>query len=192
MRKIAAVLASLGIVASLAAPAPAPAQTRLPMAVAGQTQTPRVVAGLWLRQISSEQNLDGDHTTYYVSIYRKQGPNGEKHLIVGPRPVGDWHVVDGKAVGPSIADRLIQANFRGDTRYVIRLTHGDGSAALPGDPEIEFALDAGNHVVAFVPEATQCAATPDRQPGIYLSAAHTWLWITVEQPGLTQPEIVPC
>ena len=192
MRKTAAFLATLGIVATLAAAVPAHAQTLLPMAAAAQTQSPRVVADLWLRQISSDQNLDGDHTTYYVSIYRKQGPQGEKHLIVGPRPVGDWHVVDDKAVGPSIADRMIQANFRGDTRYVIRLTHGDGSAALPGDPEIEFALDAGNHVVAFVPLAMQCTATPDRQPGIYLSAARTWLWITVEQPGLTQPAILPC
>ncbi len=193
MRKTAVVLASLGIVAVLAAAAPAQAQNLLAMAAPTQTQKQRVVADLWLRQISNDQNLDGDHTTYYVSIYRKQGPQGEKHLIVGPRPVGEWRVVNGKAVGPSVADRLIQANFRGDARYVIRLTHGDGNTPLPDNPDVEFALDAGNHVIAVVPQAMQCPATPDRQPGIYLkSAAHTWLWITVEQPGLTQPEIATC
>lgn len=163
------------------------------MAATAQTPRNRVVADLWLRQISNDQNLDGDHTTYYASVYRKQGPQGEEHLIVGPRPVGEWRTVDGKAVGQTVADRLIQANFRGDARYVIRLTHGDGNALLPENPGIEFALDAGNHVVALVPQAMQCSATPDRQPGISLNpAAHTWLWITVEQPGLPQPEIATC
>jgi hypothetical protein len=177
MRKTAAVLAALGIVAVFAAAVPAPAQNR------------RVTVDLWLRQISNDQNLDGDHTSYYVAIYRKQGPQGEEHRIVGPRLVGEWRVVNNKGVGPNVADRLIRASFFGNTRYVIRITHGDGRDLLPGNPVVEYALDAGNHVIAIGPEPMYCSTTPDRQPGIYLKEpAHTWLWITVEVPGLSQPE----
>ena len=193
MRKTATVLTTLGIVAMLGAAAPARAVDLLAMATASQTQPRRVVADLWLRQLSNDQNLDGDRTTYYVSVYWKVGAKGEEHLIVGPRPVGEWRVVGDRAVGPNIAQRLIQARFSGDRRYVIRITHGDGRAALPNHPAVEFALDAGNHVIALVPEAMRCAATPERQPGIYLQEpAHTWLWITAEAPGLRQPEISVC
>src|SRR5689334_22006445 len=130
MRKTATALAALGMVAMLAAAAPAIAQNLMPVAVSAQTETGarRTVADLWLRQISNDKNLDGDRTTYYLSVYRKQGPQGEEHRIVGPRPVGEWHLSGEWATGPSIADRLIRADFRGDTRYVVRLTHGDGSA----------------------------------------------------------------
>jgi len=193
MRKTATVLTALGTVAVLAAVAPAQAQTLLAAAGPAQTQNRRVVADLWLRQISNDQNLDGDHTTYYVAVYRKLGPQGEEHRIVGPRPVGEWHLVNNQGVGPNIADRLIQARFGGDMRYVIRITHGDGNATLPDNPAVEFALDAGNHVIAIVPEAMHCSGTPDRQPGISLKApAHTWLWITVETSGLSQPQIGTC
>ena len=190
MRKTATVLAALGIAAVLAPAAPAQAQKLITIPVPHNN---RVVADLWLRQITNDQNLDGDHTTYYVTIYRKQGPQGEEHRIVGPRLVGEWRVADGKGIGPDIADRLIQARFRGDARYVIRLTHGDGTAPLPNDPGIEYALDAGNHIVAMVPEAMQCSDTAERQAGIYLKEpSHTWVWITVETPGLTAPEIATC
>jgi hypothetical protein len=193
MRKTATVLTALGIVEMLAAAVPAPAQTLLAPADAAQTANPCVVADLWLRQVANDQNLDGDHTTYYVSVYWKLGPQAEEHHIVGPRPIGEWRVVNNKSVGPSIADRLIQARFSGDIRYVIRITHGDGNARLPDNPAVEFALDAGNHVIALVPEAMQCSATPDRQPGISLTGpAHTWLWITVEEAGLSQPQIATC
>lgn len=188
MRKTA-MLAALGVTAMLAAAAPAQAQKLIVLPV---PHSNRVVADLWLRQISNDQNLDGDHTTYYVTIYRKRGPQGEEHRIVGPRLVGEWRVVDGKGVGPDIADRLIQAHFRGDARYVIRITHADGTAPLPDNPAVEYALDAGNHIVAIVPEAMQCSA-PDRQPGINLKTPeHTRLWITVETPGLKTPEIATC
>ena len=184
MRKTAT-LAALGVVAALAAAAPAQAQKLIVLPVPHNN---RVVADLWLRQIATDQNLDGDHTTYYVSVYRKQGPQGEEHRILGPRLIGEWHLVNDTAVGPNIADRLVQAHFRGDARYVIRITHGNGTAALPGNPSVEYALDAGNHVVAIVPEAMQCSGAPDRQRGIDLKTPdHTRLWITVEEPGLAQP-----
>jgi len=197
MRKTATLaargLVALGIVGALAAAAPAQAQKLLAPVDPAQAQTRHVVADLWLRQISNDQNLDGDHTTYYVTVYRKQGPQGEEHRIVGPRPVGEWRLVNDTGVGPIIADRLVQAHLRGDTRYVIRITHGDGNAPLPDNPAIEFALDAGNHVIAIVPEALQCSGTPDRQPGIDLKTPdHTRLWITVERPGLSEPLTGTC
>jgi hypothetical protein len=190
MRNTTMGLAALGIAAALAAASSAQAQRLITLPVPHNN---RVVADLWLRQISNDQNLDGDHTTYYVTIYRKHGPQGEEHRIVGPRLVGEWRVVDGKGVGPDIADRLIQARFRGDARYVIRITHGDGTVPLPNDLGIEYGLDAGNHIVAIVPEAMQCSDTAERQAGIYLKEpSHTWLWITVESPGLKAPEIATC
>ena len=152
MRKTATALAALGIAAVLAPAVPAQAQKLITLR-APQAQNRHVVADLWLRQISNDQNLDGDHTTYYVAVYRKLGPQGEEHRIVGPRPVGEWHLVNNQGVGPNIADRLIQARFGGDIRYVIRITHGDGNATLPDNPAVEFALDAGNHVIAIVPES---------------------------------------
>ena len=189
MRNTAIILGALGVTAVFAAAAPAQAQHMITIPA---PHTNRVVADLWLRQIANDQNLDGDHTTYYVTVYRKRGPQGEEHRIVGPRLVGEWHVVDGKTAGPEIADRLIQARFKGDARYVIRITHGDGTSPLPGNPAVEYALDAGNHVVAMVPEAMQCSA-PDRQPGIDLKEpSHTRLWITVETPGLKAPETAIC
>ena len=193
MRKTATVLTALGIVAVFVAAAPAQAQNLLAAAGSAQTRNGRVVTDLWLRQISNDQNLDGDHTTYYVSVYWKFGPRGEEHRIVGPRLISEWRLVNNEGVGPNIADRLIRAHFWGDIRYVIRLTHGDGNATLPDNPAVEFALDAGNHVIAIVPEAMRCSGAPDRQPGIYLKApAHTWLWITVETAGLSQPQIGTC
>jgi hypothetical protein len=192
MNKTATALTALVIAAVLAA-APAQAQNLLVVAGPMQTQNRGVVADLWLRQISNDQNLDGDHTTYYVTIYRKLGPRGEEHRIVGPRLVGEWRLVKSKGVGPNIADRLVRARFRGDIRYVVRVTHGDGNTALPDNPAVEFALDAGNHVIAIVPEAMQCSGTSERQPGISLKeSSHTWLWITVETPGLSQPRIATC
>jgi hypothetical protein len=190
MRKTTVGLAALAIAAALAAASSAQAQRLITLPVPYNN---RVVADLWLRQMSNDQNLDGDHTTYWVTIYRKRGPQGEEHRIVGPRPVGEWRVGDGKGVGTDIADRLIQAHFRGDARYVIRITHGDGTVPLPNDPGIEYGLDAGNHIVAIVPEAMQCSDTAERQAGIYLKEpSHTWLWITVESPGLKTPEIATC
>ena len=194
MRKTVMVLAAFGTVVALAGTASVQAQDLLTAATApALASSRRVVADLWLRQISNEQNLDGDRTTYYVAVYRKEGARGEEHLLIGPRPVGELRLVDNKAVSPNIADRLIRASFKGDTRYVVRITHGDGNASLLGRPAAEFGLDAGNHVVAFVPEAMQCPATPERQPGIDLKdPAHTRLWITVEQPGLSAPQIRTC
>lgn len=193
MRAAAKVLAVLGLLGVLASAIPAAAGDPSKAANWTPGPTPPVVADLWLRRIANDQNLDGDHTTYYVTVYRKQGPQGEEHRVVGPRPVGEWQFVNNKSVGPNISDRLVQAVFKGDTQYIVRITHGDGTTALPNDPDIDFALDAGDHVIAMVPEAMQCAATRDGQPGISLTGpAHTRLWITVERPGLLQPEVATC
>jgi hypothetical protein len=86
MRQTTMGLAALGMTAVFAAAAPARAQHLITLPVPHNN---RIVADLWLRRISNDQNLDGDRTTYWVTIYRKHGPYGEEHRIVGPRLVAN-------------------------------------------------------------------------------------------------------